>query len=324
MKRLFVAILIAGLGAFGPATGPAAETSIEGKLRGGMDRLLALGYQPDQRLDYLVQGFRRGDFVAWVMLDGSAAGRVRDIEREGARVRWTFRSINAVTVVARRDAILRLAAKPWVRYLYPVGSGKGDQVPTISGSITRGDPPAVHEITVPPGSSVITVDLTVLPPASPHFDINVIDFLEARLVDPAGRVVMVRPNLLHTISFRYGEPDALDQGVWHLEIWYRSANIPLVPLTYVYAGDAVAGGSGIARDGPAPIPTGTCSSKADSARWKNHANLKRRSVTDIGAPLLWDAGIRGRGVRLALLDTGVDSSHPDLDDQDWEHWGDQS
>ncbi len=324
MRRLFAATLILALGALGPATGPAAKTAIEGKLLGGMDRLLEVGYQPDQRLDYLVQGFRRGDYVAWVMLDGRAAGRVRDIEREGARVRWTFRSINAVTVVARRDAILRLAAKPWVRYLYPVGSGKASQVPTISGTITRGDPPAVHEITVPSGSSSITVDLTVLPPGPPHFDINVVDFLEARLVDPAGRVVMVRPNLLHKISFRYGEPDALDQGMWRLEIWYRSANIPIVPLVFAYAGDVVTSGDGITRDGPAPIPTGSCTSKPDIERWKNHPNLKRRSVTDIGAPVLWDAGIRGRGVRLAVLDTGIDVTHPDLDDQDWEHWGDQS
>lgn len=56
MKRFLIAILIAGLGALGPATVPSAKTSIEGKLRGGMDRLLALGHQPDQRLDYLVQG----------------------------------------------------------------------------------------------------------------------------------------------------------------------------------------------------------------------------------------------------------------------------
>lgn len=36
------------------------------------------------------------------------------------------------------------------------------------------------------------------------------------------------------------------------------------------------------------------------------------SVPQIGAPQAWDAGYTGKGVTVAVLDTGIDTSHPDL------------
>lgn len=38
-----------------------------------------------------------------------------------------------------------------------------------------------------------------------------------------------------------------------------------------------------------------------------------QSVPQIGAPDAWDAGLTGEGVTVAVLDSGVDSGHPDLD-----------
>ncbi|MFI6285942.1 S8 family peptidase [Streptomyces sp. NPDC051018] len=40
-----------------------------------------------------------------------------------------------------------------------------------------------------------------------------------------------------------------------------------------------------------------------------------RSTRQIGAPAAWDAGHDGTGVRIAVLDSGIDTAHPDLKDQ---------
>lgn len=300
----------------------AGATPATAKLRGGLDRLLVAGQQPDPRLDYLVEGFRPGDFVVYAVVDRAATTRVADVRATGARVRWALRSVNAISLVADGPTVMRLASQPWVRALYPVLSGRVDDTTTnVSGTMTAGQHPAMHAIVVPAGSTSITVDLTVAPPGQPHLDANATDQLQARLRNADGHIVMVRSLMLSRISLRYA-PGRLAPGTWHLEMFYRRANQPTVPIVYTYAGTATVATSPVAPREPAPKGNGNdaCDGTADTARWRANTNLKRRGATDIGAPIAWDRGIRGRGVRLAILDTGVDASHADLDDQDFEHW----
>jgi subtilisin family serine protease len=46
----------------------------------------------------------------------------------------------------------------------------------------------------------------------------------------------------------------------------------------------------------------------------------RNTPSDVGAPPFWNAGVTGTGVRIAVLDTGLDPAHQDLDDRDFRHW----
>ncbi|HTK45660.1 MAG TPA: S8 family serine peptidase, partial [Patescibacteria group bacterium] len=51
-----------------------------------------------------------------------------------------------------------------------------------------------------------------------------------------------------------------------------------------------------------------------------YGDQTRGTPADLGAPQQWDAGVTGEGVRIAILDTGIDAAHPDLNDQDFRRW----
>jgi subtilisin family serine protease len=46
----------------------------------------------------------------------------------------------------------------------------------------------------------------------------------------------------------------------------------------------------------------------------------KRGTSDVGADVLWADGVTGKGVTVGVADSGIDSTHPDLDDQDWLRW----
>jgi len=51
-----------------------------------------------------------------------------------------------------------------------------------------------------------------------------------------------------------------------------------------------------------------------------YADQAKGNPGDLGAPTQWNAGVTGEGVRIAILDTGIDAAHPDLNDQDFRRW----
>lgn len=57
-----------------------------------------------------------------------------------------------------------------------------------------------------------------------------------------------------------------------------------------------------------------------AAAAKKWGDQNKRGTWDVGADDLWAAGVDGTGVTIGVTDTGLDPTHPDLDDLDFGSW----
>jgi subtilisin family serine protease len=65
------------------------------------------------------------------------------------------------------------------------------------------------------------------------------------------------------------------------------------------------------------VPVDVIQTEAPS---ETEVDQTRATTADVGAPPLWNQGITGTGIRIAVLDTGLDAAHPDFDDLDFRRW----
>lgn len=68
---------------------------------------------------------------------------------------------------------------------------------------------------------------------------------------------------------------------------------------------------GVARIAPVEVIETEAEAEVDQSR---------ATTADVGATALWSQGFTGTGTRIAVLDTGADVTHPDLDDRDFRRW----
>ncbi|MEJ2853385.1 MULTISPECIES: S8 family serine peptidase [unclassified Saccharothrix] len=114
-----------------------------------------------------------------------------------------------------------------------------------------------------------------------------------------------------------------------VEAGYDDAHRDRVPLIVTRSGDApvALGALRVERELPTVRAVATTADKASGGDWQALLNapgvakvwldgVRRpvldRSVAQIGAPAAWAAGYTGVGVKVGVVDTGVDGGHPDL------------
>ncbi|AHH96987.1 hypothetical protein KALB_3623 [Kutzneria albida DSM 43870] len=191
----------------------------------------------------------------------------------------------------------------------------GQTSTTVDATTRSGPPPVFATSSTPEGYYVVPSD------AQPYIAAGKVDreLFNVRALIAQGLTDDASPTM--PVLVRYGDaPQAptLERRARALPSTTRERTLPAAESIAVSVQRTEAQGfwrslTGTQQPGAGqPVLTESASKVSLDRRFKASSIASSTGTQQIGAPTAWAAGLTGTGVKIAVLDTGIDTTHPDL------------